>query len=208
MEKAMFERYLFTLKTLLDRIETTSATNTASTTEMVKEVVARIEKLYQSGNQLFWIGNGGSATIAEHSALDFFRTADIKSRSFYDGPFLTCLSNDFGYAAVFQKPLEIFAAGGDILMAISSSGRSVNILNAVSAAAAIGCYIITLSGFAPDNPLRKLGDINFYVPVCHYGYVELIHGILCHSFLDLLTEQRTQEDMDSANRITESADTE
>jgi D-sedoheptulose 7-phosphate isomerase len=192
MEKIMFERYLTTLKSLLDRIETTSSKNTVSTTEMVKEVVDRIEKLYQNGNQLFWIGNGGSAAIAEHSSLDFFRTGNIKSRAFNDGPFLTCLSNDFGYAAVFQKPMEIFAESGDILVAISSSGHSVNILNAVSAASEIGCFIITLSGFAPDNPLRKLGDINFYVPVCHYGYTELIHGILCHSFLDLLMEKRIE----------------
>jgi D-sedoheptulose 7-phosphate isomerase len=194
-EKTMFEHYLTTFKSLLDRVETTSSQNTLSTTEMVKKVVYRIEKLSQNGNQLFWVGNGGSAAIAEHSALDFLRTANIKSRAFNDGPLLTCLSNDFGYATVFQKPLEIFAAGGDVLVAISSSGSSVNILNAVSAATAIGCFLITLSGFAPDNPLRKLGDINFYVPVCHYGYVELIHGILCHSFLDLLMEQRNQADM-------------
>jgi D-sedoheptulose 7-phosphate isomerase len=161
MEKTMFERYLTALKSLLDRIETTSPKNTVSTTEMVKKVVDRIEKLSQNGNQLFWVGNGGSAAIAEHSALDFLRTANIKSRAFNDGPLLTCLSNDFGYATVFQKPLEIFAAGGDVLVAISSSGSSVNILNAVSAATAIGCFLITLSGFAPDNPLRKLGDINF-----------------------------------------------
>jgi D-sedoheptulose 7-phosphate isomerase len=189
-EKTMFEHYLTTFKSLLDRVETTSSQNTLSTSDMVKEVVDRIENLSQNGNQLFWVGNGGSAAIAEHSALDFLRTANIKSRAFNDGPFLTCISNDFGYGAVFQKPLEIFAAAGDLLVAISSSGRSVNILNAVSAATAIGCFLITLSGFTPDNPLRKLGDINFYVPVCHYGYVELIHGILCHSFLDLLMEQR------------------
>jgi D-sedoheptulose 7-phosphate isomerase len=99
---------------------------------------------------------------------------------------MTCLGNDFGYLSVFQKPIELFATLGDMLFAISSSGKSANILNAVEAARNKDCYIITFSGFGPDNPLRILGDLNFYVPANHYGLVELAHGVLCHSFLDLL----------------------
>lgn len=91
---------------------------------------------------------------------------------------MSCIGNDFGYAAVFQKPIEMFAEPGDILVAISSSGQSANIINGVAAARAKGCHIISLSGFLADNPLRQLGDFNFYVPSNRYGYVELAHSVL------------------------------
>ncbi len=181
----MFAAYLQDLKATLDAIECTSKKGSLTVTSAIQEIVSRIGKLRDEGKTMFWIGNGGSAAIAVHSTLDYFRTGNIKTQAFYDGPMMTCLGNDFGYQTVFQKPVELFANPGDMLFAISSSGKSENILNAVEAAQKKQCYIVTLSGFGADNPLRALGDINFYVPQNHYGYVELTHGVLCHSFLDL-----------------------
>lgn len=181
----MFDTYIRKLKNLLDEIECTDNQNPIDVTRAVDQVLSLINKIRCSSKKIIWIGNGGSAAIAEHSALDYFRTANIKTQAFNDAPLVTCLGNDFGYASVFEKPISLYAEANDILMAISSSGRSVNILNAVAAAREKGAYIITFSGFAADNPLRSMGDLNFYVPVQHYGYVELIHQILCHGFLDL-----------------------
>ena len=186
----MFDQYISDLKILLDKLECSSGDEPIGVAEAVERVVALIEEIYKDGRKIYWIGNGGSAAIAEHSALDYFRTGNIKSQAFNDGPMLTCLGNDFGYPAVFQKPVSLFLERNDILVAISSSGRSVNILNAVAAAKDNGGLVITLSGFAADNPLRGLGHYNFYAPSNRYGEVELAHGILCHAFLDLYMARR------------------
>ena len=135
------------------------------------------------------IGNGGSASIASHIATDFLKNAEIPALAFNDSSLITCLSNDLGYEYVFQKPLEMLAKKGDILFSISSSGKSENILNAVKEAKSKGCFLITCSGFNKKNPLRKLGDINFYIPSYAYGYVEIAHLVICHSVVDKIIEK-------------------
>ena len=104
--------------------------------------------------------------------------------SLHDGAVLTCLGNDFGFEHIFAKQLKFHAQQGDALIAISSSGRSPDILNAVRQADEIGMFVCTFSGFASDNPLRKMGSINWYVDSKEYGFVELAHQILIHCALD------------------------
>ncbi len=96
-----------------------------------------------------------------------------------------CLGNDLGFDQVFAKQIELFAKAGDLLVAISSSGNSQNILNAVLAARDRGCSVVTLSGFGPDNSLRGQGDYNIYVPNSEYGFVEITHSAICHAILDI-----------------------
>jgi D-sedoheptulose 7-phosphate isomerase len=110
--------------------------------------------------------------------------------SFNDGALLTCVGNDFGYPHVFEKPIEMFADAGDVLVAISSSGRSENILRAAQAGTRTGCRVITLSGFGPENPLRRLGEVNFYLPSDSYGLVEITHLAICHCILDTIIAAR------------------
>lgn len=148
--------------------------------------ISAIKKAAAKGNQVIFIGNGGSASIASHMAIDFWKNGRIKAVSFNDGAQLTCLSNDFGYEHVFEKPIEFFAEKGDVLIAISSSGKSENILKGVKAAVARKCHVITMSGFSKTNPLRKTGRLNFYIPSDSYGFVEIIHGAICHSILDTI----------------------
>lgn len=187
--KRVFREYIKELTSLMDNIQCTTSTG-AIVTEAVKEVIVIIEKVKENKRKILWIGNGGSAAIASHSATDYFRTANIKTLCFSDASLLTCMGNDLGYPAVFAAPIESHGEPGDLLIAISSSGQSANILNAVEAGKRKGCTIVTLSGFAADNPLRQQGRINFYVPSHAYGHVELVHGILCHSFLDLIMKGR------------------
>jgi D-sedoheptulose 7-phosphate isomerase len=104
-----------------------------------------------------------------------------------DPAILTCLANDYGYEFVFAKQLDWHAKDGDILVAISSSGRSKSILNGVTAARRKGCRILTFSGFGADNPLRQMGDINIYVESSVYGFVELGHLAILHGVLDIET---------------------
>ena len=126
-----------------------------------------------------------TATALRTPAIDYWKNGGIRATAFNDAALLTCLSNDYGYEQVFAKPIEMMSQAGDLLIAISSSGRSLNILNGVAAARKNGCGVVTFSGFAADNPLRSLGNINFYVPSESYGYVEITHLSICHSILDL-----------------------
>jgi D-sedoheptulose 7-phosphate isomerase len=144
------------------------------------------------GRKVIFIGNGGSAAIASHQAVDFWKNGGMRAIAFNDSSLLTCISNDFGYPHVFSKPVEMFAESGDILVAISSSGRSENILLAVNTAKGKGCRVITMSGFSVDNPLRLTGDLNFYVPSDSYGYVEIVHLALCHCILDTIMSGQGQ----------------
>ncbi|HZD26539.1 MAG TPA: SIS domain-containing protein [Alphaproteobacteria bacterium] len=140
---------------------------------------------YRRAGKVMFVGNGGSATIASHMAIDFSKNGNIPALCFNDGAALTCLGNDLGYDQVFAHQVASLGQLGDTLIAISSSGRSANIVNAVRAARSVGAYVVTLSGFDPDNPLRRLGDYNLYVPAGEYGFVEIVHLSLCHALLDL-----------------------
>ena len=159
----------------------------------IEKTIGLIQTQTDKGNKLMFLGNGGSAGIASHSAVDYWRNGEMRALAFNDGALLTCISNDFGYGQVFEKPIRMFADTGDIVIAISSSGQSENILRGAYAGRELGCKIITLSGFAATNPLRKIGDINFYVPVSHYGYVEMGHQMIIHAILDLLAARKNDK---------------
>ncbi|MDA8084219.1 MAG: SIS domain-containing protein [Nitrospiraceae bacterium] len=151
----------------------------------VEKAIAMIKTMSRDGKVIF-IGNGGSAAISSHMSVDFWKNGGIRAVAFNDSSLLTCIGNDYGYPLVFEKPVEMFADSGDVLIAISSSGRSENILRGVHAARAKGCSVITLSGFGSDNPLSSMGDVNFYVPSRAYGPVEVLHHSICHCILDTL----------------------
>jgi D-sedoheptulose 7-phosphate isomerase len=119
-------------------------------------------------------------------AIDFWKNGGIRATAFNDCSLLTCIGNDYDYKHVFEKPIEMFAEQGDVLIAISSSGKSENILLGVKAARTNGCRVITFSGFDEANPLRRMGDYNFYVPSMAYGHVEVVHQSLCHCLLDYI----------------------
>ncbi len=139
---------------------------------------------HAAGGKVLIVGNGGSAAIASHMATDLWKCGGIDAMAFNDASLLTCIGNDFGYENLFSEPLRRFARRGDVVVTISSSGRSPNILNGARTARELGCHVITLSAFDADNPLRSLGDINFWVPSHYYGHAEVAHLALLHSLLD------------------------
>ena len=128
-------------------------------------------------------------------ATDYSKNGNIRSLALNDSAMLTCLSNDLGYDLVFAKQIELHARPGDLAIAISSSGRSASILNAVKAARTAKCAVVTFSGFTADNPLRGLGDINFYINSDRYGFVEIAHLTICHAILDFIRGLRVSEEM-------------
>jgi len=175
------------LSDLLSSIEVTDSAGKAfDFHKAVLQAVKLISGQSKKGNKVIFVGNGGSASIANHMSTDFLKNLKVPSLAFSDASLLTCVSNDLGYENVFSVPIESLAKKGDILFAISSSGKSKNILNAASSAKRKGCFVISLSGFSRRNPLRGMGNINFYAPSSSYGAVEIAHLALCHAIVDAL----------------------
>ncbi len=150
----------------------------------LEEVNARLVRLKQEKGSLYIIGNGGSAGVASHAVTDFFNVGKIKAFTLHESSLLTCMTNDFGYENAFAKMLDQVISDRDVLIAISSSGNSLNIRNAVDTATKHHATAITLSGFSKNNQLRQMGDINIWLDSDDYGFVEIGHQFILHNIAD------------------------
>lgn len=134
-------------------------------------------------------GNGGSAAIASHCAVDFTKNAGIRCINFNEADLITCFANDYGYEHWLEKAIEFYADEGDLVILISSSGKSPNMLCAARYAAERGFGVVTFTGFSSDNPLRSLGQLNFWVDSRAYNIVEMTHQIWLLAMCDLIVGQ-------------------
>ena len=155
------------------------------TEEALREFRSLVMRAHHRGNKVVFIGNGGSAAIASHMAVDWTKNGGIRSIALNDAPTLTCLSNDFGYDQVFAKQLEYYAHPEDVVIIISSSGKSPNITEAGRWCSDNRVRCITFSGMNAQNKLRLRGWLNFWVPAMDYGLVELTHMTLLHSIVSI-----------------------
>ena len=160
-----------------------------------------IEKLIKVRNLLLEVrknnkkvlifGNGGSAAIASHFSVDLTKNARLRCLNFNEADLITCFANDYGFEHWVEKAIDFYGDKGDLLIVISSSGRSENMLNGVKAARNGNFHsVVTLSGFAQDNPLNQLGDINLWVDSKAYNFVENIHQIWLLMIVDLVIGKR------------------
>lgn len=178
----MFQNRLQELTRSLTECNTTTPTGSLTLDQGLLQAAALIQA---TKGIVYVIGNGGSAGIASHFSNDLLKALHIPSQTLYDSNLMTCLSNDLGYEHVFSFPLEKLLKPTDLLVAISSSGKSPNILNATRVAQERQTPLITLSGFLPTNPLRTQGALNFWINRSDYGLVESAHFIILHSLIDL-----------------------
>lgn len=144
----------------------------------------RLAEMRRNGRNLYLVGNGGSAGVAGHAATDFFNVAKLRATTLHESSLLTCMANDFGYENAYSRMLAQMVQPDDIVIAISSSGNSMNIRNAAMQAAKNGGMVVTLSGFAKDNPLRSMGEFNFWLDSDNYGLVEIGHQFILHNISD------------------------
>lgn len=158
--------------------------NSKTIDNQIMEAVSLIKK----HQRIFFIGNGGSNSICSHMMEDFAKVLKYESFSFSDPALITCFSNDYGYEQAMVEWLKVYYKPNDVLVAISSSGNSANINNAVDYANSINKNVITLSGFKNDNKLSSKGTINFYLNSTSYGIVECYHQTILHTILDLIHE--------------------
>jgi D-sedoheptulose 7-phosphate isomerase len=150
----------------------------------VERTVEMLLRVRAAGRTVLLIGNGGSAAIVGHVHNDLSNALGIRALTFTEPSALTCIANDHGYGSAYEQPTALWAQGGDVLVAVSSSGRSENILRAARVALDRGARIVTFTGFGADNPLRKMGTVNFWVPSRRYGHVEVAHQALAHLITD------------------------
>ena len=134
-------------------------------------IISKINKR----NKVILAGNGASSSISSHVSIDLTKAAGIRATNFNEANLLTCFSNDYGYENWLKKALEFYSLPGDILILISSSGKSENIIKAAKAAKKLKLKLITLSGFSKNNPLSKKGIVNFHVDSKIYNVVESLH---------------------------------
>lgn len=136
------------------------------------------------------MGNGGSAAIASHVTVDLTKMCKIRAINFNEADLLTCFSNDYGYENWVKKALSSYADKGDLLICISSSGESKNIINGANFAKKIGCKVITLTGFDGKNKVRKIGNINLWLNSKNYNIIEMTHHIWLLSIVDFIAKAK------------------
>jgi len=159
----------------------------------MKEILMFLDQCRTKNGTVYIIGNGGSAAIASHAVIDFINMDKMHATAMLDSAVTTCISNDYGYEQVYAKQLMQCIEEKDVLIAISSSGQSKNIMNAVSVAKNRNAKVLTLSGFLADNPLRKMGDYNLWLNSKDYGHVEIGHAFILHYLTDRLRDMLNKD---------------
>lgn len=140
----------------------------------------------QKNKKIIIVGNGGSSAIASHAIVDFTKQARVRTVNFNDPALITCFANDYGYHQWLKKAIGFYAEDGDVLIAISSSGNSENIIQAIKEAHMQGLKVITFTGFNNNNQAKQLGDVNFWLNSCAYNIVENMHQIWLLAICDLI----------------------
>lgn len=148
-----------------------------------------LEKCKARGGRVILAGNGGSAGMAAHVAVDFTKNAGLTALTFNEAGLITCFANDYGYELWVEKAIEFYSQKDDLVILISSSGQSKNMTNAAKKSMELGLRVVTISGFKDDNPLRKLGHVNLWVNSSHYNYVEMTHHIWLLAGMDWLARE-------------------
>jgi D-sedoheptulose 7-phosphate isomerase len=174
-----FSHYFQDLNMLISDVDVT----------LLKSSAILLRQTSQKNKKVIIIGNGGSAAIASHVSVDLVKTAGLRAINFNEADLITCFSNDYGYEYWHEKALEAYADNGDLLISISSSGQSKNIINATTKAKSIGLEIITFSGFRKDNPLKNMGVVNFWVNSNAYNFVEMTHQVWLSAIGDYLSQE-------------------
>ncbi len=145
-------------------------------------------KIRSKTRTIFFVGNGASASMASHFAADMAKNGGIHTRVFTDAALLTAVGNDISYEEIFAEPLRWYCKKGDMLVAVSSSGRSPNVVTAIEAVRSLGGTVVTLSAMGADNPMRNMGNMNIFVPAKTYGLAETAHATVLHYWMDLIQQ--------------------
>ena len=183
MNSKYFNEYFERIKSSLDSVDNND----------LEAVVNLINNAVKNNKKIITAGNGGSTSIANHVTVDLINAAKIRALSFSDAGIITCFANDYGYENWVSKALDCYAESGDLVILISSSGQSKNMLVAANKAKTMNTTVVTLTGFSSENPLRKLGDINFWVDSSEYNNIEMVHHVWLLAVIDCVIENNKRK---------------
>ena len=155
----------------------------------INQSIKLIKKTIKNNGRLYIVGNGGSASIASHVSVDFAKVAKVPSSTFNNANLITCFANDYKYENWVVEALKAYTNRKDLIILISSSGTSKNIVNAAKFCKKNKIKLITFSGFSKKNPLSKLGNVNFHIDSNEYNYIEMSHHIILVSLVDIFVKK-------------------
>ena len=153
----------------------------------VKDVLLSVSK---KNGKILIFGNGGSAAISSHVSVDLTKNANIRTVNFNESDLITCFSNDYGYDRWVEKSIDFYADRKDAVILISSSGKSMNMINACKAAKRKKIKVISLTGHSKNNPLSKISNISLWVNSKAYNFIENTHQIWLLTICDLIIGKR------------------
>lgn len=154
------------------------------------KIIKLLKEIKKNKKKVILVGNGGSAAMASHVSVDLTKMCKIRAINFNEADLLTCFSNDYGYENWVQKAISFYADKGDLLICISSSGKSKNIINGAKFAKKIGCKVVTLTGFNKNNKVKKIGNINLWLNSKNYNFIEMIHHTWLLSMVDFIANKK------------------
>ena len=163
-----------------------SLINEPSSISNLIKIKSLFQKTSKEGGKVVLAGNGGSAAMASHVAVDITKNAGIRAITFNEYDLITTLANDYGYENWISKAIELYSNPNDLVVLISASGQSQNVINAANKSRELGLPVITFSGMSPQNPLRDKGDINLWVDSKIYNIVEMTHHIWLLAIVDMI----------------------
>ncbi len=185
----MTMKYYDDLHTAIGDTQVTARAHTCSVKDGGVDAVAHYLNLHCQG-AIAVIGNGGSAAIASHVVTDLIKRG-VAATALNDPAVMTCLTNDYGYQDAYARQIRAWHKHISMLIAVSSSGQSGNILLAAQTAKSCGMFVMTFSGFMSGNDLRRMGDVSVWTPSSSYGHVEMAHQAILHDAVERLTEVDT-----------------
>ena len=154
------------------------------------QIAKLLKDTKKNKNKVILVGNGGSAAMASHVSVDLTKMCKIRAINFNEADLLTCFSNDYGYENWVEKALSFHADNGDLVICISSSGQSKNIINGAKFAKKNGCKVVTLTGFNNNNKVRKIGHVNLWLDSKNYNLVEMTHHIWLLAIVDFMAKAK------------------
>ena len=175
-----FKNYTKSINEILDNVDS----------NLIEKSVKIINKIIKQNKRIFIIGNGGSASIASHVSVDFAKVARVRSSTFNNSNLITCFANDYKYENWVTEAIKAYCDNKDLIILISSSGTSKNIVNAAKYCQKKKMNLITLSGFNKNNPLSKSGLVNFYINSKNYNFIEMSHHIILLSIVDIFANKK------------------
>lgn len=173
-----------------------SALSSNSNVLNMMKLIDKIKNLKRNKKKIIIFGNGGSSSIGSHFSVDLTKNAKVRCLNLNEYNLITCFSNDYGFEKWIEKALHYYADKGDLIILISSSGNSKNMINAAKFANRNKFFLTTFTGMDKNNSLKKLGDLNLWVDSKAYNMIENIHQMWLLAIVDMIIGKHTY----SANR--------